>query len=272
MKTSLNTGVIPSILKQSYIIPIHKGGSLSDPAQFRPISLTSHLMKTMERVMRKCLTNFLEVTNKLDPRQHGTRSGRSTLSQLLEHQDQILKALEAGDNIDCIYLDFAKAYDKVDHGILLKKMKMLGITGSLGRWILNFLSGRGQQTMVKGRKSETFPLISGVPQGSVMGPLLFLIFIGDISEGVSASILVYVDDSKVKSKVKSPEDVEVLQEELNKIYSWEQNNNMKFNGCKFLLLRYGKDENLKENTIFFTGGMQDIITQVDQGPRYHHAR
>ena len=255
MKKSLSSGNIPSILKHSFIIPIHKGGSLSEPANFRPISLTSHIMKTMERVMRLSLINFLEYHKKLDPRQHGSRAQRSTLSQLLQHHDDILKALEDGDNLDCIYLDFSKAYDKVDHGILLHKLKQLGISGSIGRWIRNFLIERSQQVMVKGRKSEEFPLVSGVPQGSVLGPLLFLIFIGDISEGVTASILVYVDDSKVSNRIKTPEDVETLQDDLDKIFAWEKENNMKFNGGKFLILRYGKDNDLKENTIYFTGCM-----------------
>ena len=154
----------------------------------------------MERVIRKSLISYLEYYNKLDPRQHGSRAGRSTLSKLLQHQDDIIKALENGDNLDCIYLDFAKAYDKVDHGILLKKLKNLGISGNIGRWIMNFLTGRQQYVMVKGRKSKFYPLVSGVPQGSVLGPLLFLIFIGDISEGVTADTLIYVDDSKVKTK------------------------------------------------------------------------
>ena len=92
--------------------------------------------------MRLNLINFLEYTKKLDPRQHGSRAVRSTLLQLLHHHDDILKALESGVNLDCIYLDFAKAYDKVDHGILLNKLKLLGITGSLGRWIMNFLQDR----------------------------------------------------------------------------------------------------------------------------------
>ena len=117
--------------------------------------------------------------------------------------------------------------------------------------------------MVKGRKSKMFLLVSGVPQGSVLGPLLFLIFIGDISEGVTADTLVYVDDSKVKDKVKTNEDVENLQENLDKIYTWEENNNMKFNGGKFLVIRYGKDKNLKENTIYFTSEMKETIMQVE---------
>ena len=185
------------------------------------------------------------------------------MSQLLQHQDEILQALEEGSNIDCIYLDFAKAYDKVDHGILIHKLKSLGIGGKIGKWILCFLAERKQQVLIRGRKSNISTLISGVPQGSVLGPLLFLIFIGDLSEGVSSSILVYVDDSKSKQKVNTPEDVEVHQENLNKIYQWEQDNNMEFNGGKFLVLRYGKNKELKENTLYFTRDMDQVIEQVN---------
>ena len=137
----------------------------------------------------------------------------------------------------------------MDHGILLHKLKALGISGHVGRWFMNFLTGRLQEVLVKGRKSKVFILVSGVPQGSVLGPILFLIFIGDISEGVEATILVYVDDSKVMKKVTKEEDVEELQEDLNKIYDWEKNNNMRFNGGKFLVLRYGTNTALKENTV-----------------------
>ena len=259
MKKTLETGEIPPRLKRSLIIPIHKGGSQGDPVNFRPISLTSHIMKTIERVIRRNIVIFLEAGNKLDPKQHGSRAQRSTLSQLLQHQDEILKALESGENIDCVYLDFAKAYDKVDHGILLHKLKALGISGHIGRWLMNFLTGRLQEVLVKGRKSQVFILVSGVPQGSVLGPILFLIFIGDISAGVVATILVYVDDSKVIKKVNTEEEVEELQEDLNQIYRWEKTNNMMFNGGKFLVVRYGANTELKQNTLYFTGEMQDVI-------------
>ena len=209
------------------------------------------------------MVNFLEFHGKLDPRQHGSRSGRSTLSQLLQHQDEILQALENGENIDSIYLDFSKAYDKVDHGILLHKLRNLGISGKLGRWIMSFLTGRRQEVLVRGHKSRSSILISGVPQGSVLGPLLFLIFIGDISEGVSAVTLVYVDYSKVKDKISNESDVEKLQTNLNKIYEWETNNNMKFNGGKFQVVRYGRNQKLKEDTMYFTGGMEDVIEEVE---------
>ena len=107
----------------------------------------------------------------------GSRAKRSTLSQLLQYQDDIKKALENEDNLDSVYLDFAKAYAKVDRGILLHKLKKMGITGRIGRWILNFLTGRQQKVMMRGRKSSIFLLVSRVPQGSVLGPLLFLILL-----------------------------------------------------------------------------------------------
>ena len=107
-------------------------------------------------------------------------------------------------------------------------------------------------------------LKSGVPQGSVLGPLLFLIFISDLSDGVEASVLIYVDDSKVKKSVNDEESVEDLQENPDKIYHWEFENNMKFNGGKFQVLRYGPNNILKENTSYFTGNMEDVIEQVNQ--------
>ena len=217
----------------------------------------------MERVLRRALVGYLELYNKFDPQQHGSRAGRSTLSQLLQHQDEILSALEEGANLDCIYLDFSKAYDKVDHGILLHKLKAMGISGKLGRWIMNFLLERRQQVLVNGSKSSISFLRSGVPQGSVLGPMLFLIFIGDISKGVSANTLVYVDDSKVKDKIETEEDVSRLQENLDKIYQWERTNNMKFNGDKFLILRYGRNHEIKEDTCYFTEDMEYIIEEVD---------
>ena len=217
-RTTIETGEIPAVLKLAFITGIFKSGSRTEPVNYRPISLTSHVVKVMERVLRKAVVNHLELHLKLAANQHGSRAGRSTLSQLQQHYDEILTAIESGQNMDVIYLDFSKAYDKVDHGILLHKLKMIRISGKVGRWIDAFLLDRRQQVMVKGHKSEASSLRSGVPQGSVIGPLLFLIYIGDIDDEVLAKVLVYVDDSKVKDKIMNEEDVMKLQEELDKIY------------------------------------------------------
>ena len=138
-KRSYESGDIPAILKLAHITPIQMGESRSEPANFRPISLTSHVIKIFERVMRRSLVGFLETNKKMDPNQDGSRSGRSTLSQLLMQQDAVLKALEEGEHLDTIYIDFGKAFDKCDHGILLAKLKALGIKGKTGRWIFSFL-------------------------------------------------------------------------------------------------------------------------------------
>ena len=258
MQSSLESGDIPGILKLAFVTPIHKGDSRSDPANFRPVSLTSHLIKTLERVVRKELVSYLERNQLMDVNQHGSRAGKSTLSQLLEHQDEILAALENGENFDSVYLDFSKAFDKCDHGILLHKIKRLKIKGRLGRWLQNFLTERQQVVLVNKVKSKYSSLVSGIPQGSVLGPILFLIYISDIGQDLIANTLVYVDDTKVKQKVTSESDVEDLQKELIKLDNWAKVNNMEFNKGKFIVLRYGENEALKNETEYFSGEYDEI--------------
>jgi len=164
-RESLNTGTIPNVLKTATIVPIYKGDSRAVPKNYRPVSLTSHLIKTFERVIRIKLVDFLESNQLLNKYQHGFRSKRSCLTQLIEHYDIILEYLEQGQNIDVIYLDFAKAFDKVDHGILAHKLKSLGISGKIGVWLHNFLFGRTQSVVANGAMSSRSKVISGVPQG-----------------------------------------------------------------------------------------------------------
>ena len=261
LQCSIDSGDIPGILKMAFVTPIHKGDSRSEPANFRPVSLTSHLIKTLERVVRRELVSYLETNQLMDVNQHGSRAGKSTLSQLLQNQDEILTAMENGENLDAVYLDFSKAFDKCDHGVLLHKIKRLRIKGKLGKWLQNFLTGRQQVILVNKVKSKYSKLVSGIPQGSVLGPILFLIYISDIGQDLSANTqtLVYVDDTKVKQRVTSEEDVEVMQQELIKLDNWAKTNNMEFNKGKFVVLRYGENEILKEETDYFSGNFEEII-------------
>ena len=121
-KTSLKTGEIPTALKRAIIAQIYKGGSRNLPKNYRPVSPTSHLIKILEKILAKNIHQFLETHQKMNPKQHGFRSGRSCLSELLEHHNKILEELEKSNNVDVIYLYFAKAFVK-DHGILLNKLK-----------------------------------------------------------------------------------------------------------------------------------------------------
>ena len=145
-----------------------------------------------------------------------------------------------GSTVDVVYLDFAKAFDKVDHGVLLRKLRKMGIRGALYTWIRCFLKGRKQAVVVEGVKSSESDVVSGVPQGSVLGPLLFLIHISDIDSGIThATVSSFADDTRVFMRAKTGEQKEQLQKDLNSIYEWTTTNNMLFNGNKFEMLRYG---------------------------------
>ena len=247
----LDQGITPDTLKEAHIIPIHKGGHQGLAANYRPVALTSHVVKIFEKVVRNYIVQFLEENNKFNDGQHGFRSGRSCVSELLIHYDRIVDILESGSNVDAIYLDFAKAFDKVDHGIVLKKLSLLGIRGQLLKWLESFLSSRTQMVLVNGVPSDPAPVLSGVPQGSVIGPLLFLVMIGDIDENVAHSfILSFADDTRLLCEVNNIRDASSLQTDLEAVYEWAVINNSSFNNQKFEAMRYGNDSTLKLSTSY----------------------
>ena len=148
----------------------------------------------------------------LNNTQHGFRSGRSCLSALLDVFDDLMHMLSSDTTVDMIYLDFSKAFDKVDHGVLLHKLKDLGITGKLGIWFFQFLTNITHYVRIPGGISKDSPVLSGVPQGTVLGPLLFLIMILDINKGTTSSKLVsFADDTRVYSNIAEADDCDNLQ-------------------------------------------------------------
>ena len=220
-RDSLDTGNIPELLKLANIVPIHKGGSKAFAKNYRPISLTSHLIKIFERVIRKHIVKYLETNNLLNQGQHGFRTGRSCLTQLKDHYDRVLHQCETGANVDVIYLDFAKAFNKVDHNIPLSKIKNMAIGGRVGIWLYAFLKNRYHVIVTNKSMLEKSNVISGVPQGTVLGPALFLIIISDIDTDIRTIVVSsFADDTRVSKKIGSPDDTEVLQQDLNKIYVW----------------------------------------------------
>lgn len=220
------------------ICPVFKGGSRGIPKNYRPVALTSLIVKMFERVVRKALVRHLEENNLLLNGQHGFRSLRSALTQLLVYWDGILNNLQDGGGVDSVYLYFSKAFDKVETGVLLHKFLALKFFGKVRCWLASFLDTdcRKQAIVVDGKLSELSPVVLGVPKGTCLGPVLFLVHIADIADGTSpeASISSFADDTQIRRGVKNPEvDCAALQEDLAVVYRWAEEVPMKFNSDKF---------------------------------------
>ena len=258
-RASLDSGEVPELLKKSTITPIFKKGDKRLPENYRPVALTSHLVKVFEKVLRNQIVQHIEENNLLNPNQHGFRAGRSCLSQLVQHYDKVTKLLEEGKNVDVIYLDFSKAFDKLDFKITISKVEELGITGKLSRWIQSFLTGRQQSVCVSGQLSSEQAVPSGIPQGSVIGPLLFLILLGDIDSNVQHSaVSSFADDTRVLGPASTQNDVENIQHDLNAVYQWSTQNNMKFSDDKFECIRYYQNKNEVNNECYLSMDGSDI--------------
>ena len=190
--------------------------------------------------------------------------GRSCLSALLDVFDNIMHMLDSDSSVDMVYLDFSKAFDKVDHGILLHKLRALGITGNIGIWLFHFLTDRSHFVRLPGGISEDHPVLSGVPQGTVLGPLLFLIMISDIDKDVSASKLVsFADDTRLYSGVGDVADCDKLQLDLNAVYDWASSNNMFFNSKKFSYVCFSSNASAYKSNLYIDPAMNII------GPSTH---
>ena len=227
------------------------------------MALTSVICKVYERIIRKQVFSFLCDKNCLNDTQHGFRSGRSCLSALLDVYDDVMHMLNGDSIVDMVYLDFAKAFDKVDHGngILLHKVKDFGITGKLGQWFYHFLTNRKHFVRLPGGLSEDHPVISGVPQSTVLGPLLFIIMTADINRDVDSSKLIsFADDTRVYRQIADIGDCESLQQDLNSVYKWASVNNMFFNAKKFHYLPLSSFKTSNKSNIYINPSM-DIIPQ-----------
>ena len=235
---SFQKGIFPSLWKHAFVTPVHKKDDRSNVKNYRPISLTCVVSKIFER----CIVNkiYPHLSQMIYPLQHGFIKGRSTTSQLMHVYDNINSGIENGGQIDAIFLDFAKAFDSVSHQLLIHKLKSFGIHGKLLIWLANYLSDRTQQVVLEGSVSSSLPVISGVPQGSILGPLLFLLYINDLPSHQSdkTKIALYADDAKIFHPINSLEDTLNLQQNLDRIISWSNTWQMKFNvnKCKIITL------------------------------------
>ena len=239
-QASLDQGCLPSDWKKANIVPVFKKGNRARVENYRPISLTSVSSKLLEHIIHSMIMDHLERHSCLNENQHGFRQRRSCETQLITTVRDFTLSLNEQGQTDSILLDFSKAFDKVDHDRLLTKLSTLGIGDSLHQWIHSFLSNREQAVLVDGSSSSPAPVLSGVPQGTVLGPLLFLVYINDISDGLSLGTIIrlFADDALLYRQIKSPEDHAILQKDLNHLQTWADTNKMEFHPAKCQVLRF----------------------------------
>ena len=186
---SFSTGVFPSILKEAKVIPVFKKGSPLLVQNYRPISLLSNIDKIYQKLMYNRIISFLNKYNCLYSLQFGFRKNHSSIDAIINYIETTLKSLDSGDFVCGIFIDFQKAFDTVDHDILLHKLKSYGIRGIAHHWFKSFLSSRTQYVAISGHNSSLKLISNGVPQGSVLGPLLFLLYINDLNNAIQYSTI-----------------------------------------------------------------------------------
>ena len=226
---SIDSGTIPNDWKTASIVPIFKKGEKHKPANYRPVSLTSICCKLLEHIVHSNIMDHYDQLNILTDKQHGFRSKRSCETQLIVTIQELAKSMSVGEQVDIVLLDFSKAFDKVPHRRLLHKLNYYGVRGHTINWIESFLSYRTQQVIIEGKTSTTADVLSGVPQGTVLGPLLFLTFINDMPDCTRSDIRLFADDSLLYRRIRSRQDTTILQEDLAALEKWERDWQMSFN-------------------------------------------
>jgi hypothetical protein len=283
---SLISGVLPDMWKQSLVIPLYKSKSRYDPLNYRPVSLTSVCCKSMERVLASYLTEYLESNDILSPHQFGFRRHRSTEDQLLLTYADVAEWVDEGMVVDVVLLDFSKAFDVVSHVVLLSKLQDLGVVESLIRWIHSFLTGRTMSVGVDGCASTTREVRSGVPQGSVLGPILFLVYINSVTSGVVSSFKAFADDYKLYLRFPCRDTsailqgMDTLQGDIDTVSSVARSWNLCLNPQKCVVMRFhrgvinwGEDGTrgytLDQTALEFVESHRDLGVIVDTKLRFH---
>jgi hypothetical protein len=236
--TCSDTGTLPEVWKSASVVALFKKGSKSDPLNYRPVSLTCILCKVYEQFVRSHVLEFLE--DLISKHQHGFVKGKSCLSNLLETFDSIFNLIDEGAPVDLFYFDFSKAFDSVPHYRLLNKLENLGIRGQVLDVIRDFICNRTMKVCVEGEISERKYVWSGVPQGSVLGPLLFVLYINDLPENIKNKIKIFADDVKLIGDASKHD---TIVNDLKELEVWESIWLLKFNASKCKVMHVDFNDN-----------------------------
>ena len=260
---SIEEGDLPEDWLSANVCPIFKKGNKSLPANYRPISLTSVSCKLLEHIIFRNIMAHVEKHHILKPYQHGFLKNHSCETQLINTVEEIMYYLdhETGAQIDMLVLDFSKAFDLVSHPKLVRKLEHYGVRGLTLRWINSWLTNRSQQVTIDGEMSHPIPVTSGVPQGTVLGPLMFLLYINDIGEMIDSNtrVKLFADDCLLFRPIREPKDQTQLQEDLNHLKSWADTWQMSFNPQKCEAMHITRSRKTKPHTYQIMGvNLKDV--------------
>ena len=259
---SLSTGQVPLDWKNANISPIYKKGEKTNPENYRPISLTCICSKILEHIVCSNIMNHSDKHNILYPLQHGFQKSKSCVSQLIEFTNDVALNVDNGKQTDILIMDFSKAFDKVNHTLLLHKLRYYGINEQVITWLGNLLEDRRQSVVLEGERSEPLEVKSGVPQGSVIGPCLFLFYINDIPVGIDSTVRLFADDTIMYLTISSMSDAQKLQNDLDKLASWENKWDMSFHPQKCNVLSITNNRSIIHYPYILHGNLLEHVDKA----------